>query len=52
MTRPWIIALWLFTLASAGWLLFDGQRLAAAGVMVAALSWEAIHRASGNKDTE
>jgi hypothetical protein len=52
MTKPWIIALWVFTLALAGWLLLDGQRLAAAGVMGTALFWEAIHYVFGNKDTE
>ncbi|UXC90144.1 MULTISPECIES: SpoIIIAH-like family protein [unclassified Sphingobium] len=52
MTKPWIIALWVFMLALAGWLLFDGQRLAAAGVMGTALFWEAIHRVFGSKDTE
>ena len=52
MTKPWIIALWVFTVALAGWLLFDGQHLAAAGLMGTALFWEVIHRVFGSKDTE
>jgi len=52
MTKPWIITLWVFTIALAGWLLFDGQRLAAAGVMGTALFWEAIHRLFGTRDAE
>ena len=52
MTKPWVIALWVFTVALAGWLLVDGQRLSAAGVIGTALFWEAIHRVFGNKDTQ
>ena len=52
MTKPWVIALWVFTVALAGWLLIDGQRLAAAGVMGTALSWEVIHRVFGSKDAQ
>jgi hypothetical protein len=52
MTKPWVVALWVFTLALAGWLVFDGQRLAAAGIMGTALFWELVHRVFGNEEAE
>ncbi len=54
MSKPWTIVLWAITTALAAFLIHDGQRLEAVGVIYAALFWEAIHRVFGanNEDRQ
>lgn len=50
MSKPWIIALWVFTIAFTAYLFWDGQTAAAFGMMGTALSWEVIHRLTASRD--
>jgi hypothetical protein len=51
MSKPWIIALWVFTMAFMAFLFWDGQTVAAFGMVGMALSWEVVHRLTTSKDT-
>jgi hypothetical protein len=51
MSKPWIMALWVFTIAFTAYLFWYGQTAAAFGMMGATLSWEVIHRLTASRDT-